>query len=275
MIAERRAEAEVQAMSAELPGEPLVIYLDEAVAHLSEYEPRAPFADTLAGDPAFILYTSGTTKEPKGVVQTHGWTYAKRMQAEHWLDAQPGDLVWCTAGTGWAKSIWNVLLGPWSCGAEIVLHEGPFDAQERFDMIERLGVTVLCQAPTEYRLMAKLDELDRFDLSRVRHAVVGRRASQSGGDQGLPGAVRRHHLRRLRTDREHAARGQRCHDACPSGFDGPADPRSRRRCDRRERQPSRRGVEGDIALRGRPPTLFAGYWERPRRPRRRSAETGT
>ena len=72
VIADRRAEAEVQAMSAELPGEPLVIYLDEAVAHLSEYEPRAPFADTLAGDPAFILYTSGTTKEPKGVVQTHG-----------------------------------------------------------------------------------------------------------------------------------------------------------------------------------------------------------
>ena len=93
------------------------------------------------------------------------------MQAEHWLDARPGDLVWCTAGTGWAKSIWNVLLGPWSCGAEIVLHDSPFDPRERFELLERLGVDVLCQAPTEYRLMAKLDEIERFDLGRLRHAV--------------------------------------------------------------------------------------------------------
>src|SRR5439155_17868937 len=53
----------------------------------------------------------------------------------------------------------------------IVLHEGAFDPEERFRLISELGVAVLCQAPTEYRLMAKLDGLDRFDLSRVRHMV--------------------------------------------------------------------------------------------------------
>ena len=92
------------------------------------------------------------------------------MQAEHWLDARPGDLVWCTAGTGWAKSIWNVLLGPWSRGAEM-LHEGGFDAEERLRLLESLGVTVLCQAPTEYRLMAKQDELGSRPLPSLRHAV--------------------------------------------------------------------------------------------------------
>ena len=79
-------------------------------------EPDGTTADTGADDPAFILYTSGTTKDPKGVVHTHRYTWAKRAQAERWLDARPGEVVWCTAGTGWAKSIWNVLLGPWSCG---------------------------------------------------------------------------------------------------------------------------------------------------------------
>ena len=172
LIADRAAEAEVEAMVVELEDPPLVVYLDEALSHLHDYEPRAPFADTHADEPAFILYTSGTTKNPKGVVHTHGYTFAKRMQAEHWLDARPGDLVWCTAGTGWAKSIWNVLLGPWSRGAEIVLHEAPFDPRERFELVDRLGVTVLCQAPTEYRLMAKLDELHQHDLSQLRHAVA-------------------------------------------------------------------------------------------------------
>ena len=93
------------------------------------------------------------------------------MQAERWLAARPGDHVWCTAATGWAKSIWNVLLGPWSAGASIVLHEGAFEPEERFQLLSELGVSVLCQAPTEYRLMAKLDGLDRFELAGLRHMV--------------------------------------------------------------------------------------------------------
>ena len=105
-----------------------VVYLEEAKL----LEPDGTTADTGADDPAFILYTSGTTKDPKGVVHTHRYTWAKRAQAERWLDARPGEVVWCTAGTGWAKSIWNVLLGPWSCGSAVILHEGGFDPEERF-----------------------------------------------------------------------------------------------------------------------------------------------
>jgi acyl-coenzyme A synthetase/AMP-(fatty) acid ligase len=219
--------------------------------------------DTTADEAAFILYTSGTTKDPKGVTHTHGYCFAKRMQAEHWLDARPSDLVWCTAGTGWAKSIWNVLLGPWSRGAPIVLHEGGFEPEERFELLGRLGVTVLCQAPTEYRLMAKLDALDRFDLSRLRHAV-------SAGEPLNPEVIR--------TFQE--CFGVTIHDGygqtentlvvgnAPGGEIRPGSmglPTPGHQVgviddDAREVAP---GDEGDIAIRGRPPSLFAGYWNAP------------
>src|SRR5207302_6743052 len=115
---------------------PDVVYTDAADLRAE----TAATTDTTAGDMAFILYTSGTTKDPKGVVHTHAYCYAKRAQAERWLAARPDDLVWCTASTGWAKSIWNVLLGPWSAGAAIVLHEGGFEPEERFRLISELGV---------------------------------------------------------------------------------------------------------------------------------------
>src|SRR3712207_5494834 len=127
--------------------------------------------DTASDEGAFLLYTSGTTKHPKGAVHTHGYTHAKRMQARFWLDLQEDDRLWCTAASGWAKTVWNVFLGPWSWGVEMFVHEPAFDPVERLNFIEKYGITVLCQAPTEYRVLANTPELESADLSSIRHAV--------------------------------------------------------------------------------------------------------
>lgn len=263
IIAERSLEHEVESMLARQSDRPVVVYVDEALAHLDQYPRRAAFADTRADEAAIILYTSGTTKEPKGVTHTHAYTYAKRMQAEYWLDAWPGDLVWCTAGTGWAKSIWNGLLGPWSCGAEIVVHSGGFDPRERFELIERLGVDVLCQAPTEYRLMAKLDDLERYDLRRLRHAV-------SAGEPLNPEviAVFRDAFGVTIFDGYGQTENTLLVANAPGtsvrpGSMGLQTPGHDMDVIDGDGRPVAPGVEGDIALRGRPPTLFAGYWNAP------------
>lgn len=164
----------------EVPGLRHFIYLDGEREGWSSYETVTANAsgsfraeDTASDEGALLLYTSGTTSNPKGVWHTHGYTHAKRMQARYWLDLgpEPGDRLWCTSGTGWAKSIWNVFLGPWSLGTELFVHEGGFDPAERLRLIEQYGITVLCQAPTEYRLLTHAPELASADLSSIRHAV--------------------------------------------------------------------------------------------------------
>jgi acyl-coenzyme A synthetase/AMP-(fatty) acid ligase len=102
-----------------------------------------------------IVFTSGTTGEPRGVVHAYRYLKGQQGQAEHWLGSRKGELAWCTTATGWSKSARNVFLAPWLTGAAAVMHEGRFDPAERLDMAEALGVNVLCQAPTEYRMLAK------------------------------------------------------------------------------------------------------------------------
>jgi acyl-coenzyme A synthetase/AMP-(fatty) acid ligase len=143
---------------AELPGELETMTLAEVAGVLDEDRPQetpASVEQMGAEDPALIVFTSGTTGEPRGAVHAYRYLLGQRLQAEHWLGSRQGELVWCTTATGWSKSARNVFLAPWLTGAAAVLHEGRFDPAERLDLAEALGVNVLCQAPTEYRMLAR------------------------------------------------------------------------------------------------------------------------
>jgi acyl-coenzyme A synthetase/AMP-(fatty) acid ligase len=119
---------------------------------------RAAPVELSSLDPCLITFTSGTAGEPKGVLHGQRYLEGQRVQAEHWLDARPGDLVWCTAASGWSKSARNVFIAPWIRGAAALLHDARFDPHERLELLARERVNVLCMAPTEYRVIAKRAE---------------------------------------------------------------------------------------------------------------------
>jgi acyl-coenzyme A synthetase/AMP-(fatty) acid ligase len=142
----------------ELPDEVPAMTLDEIGDALDEDRPQetpAPIEEMGPEDPALIVFTSGTTGEPRGVVHAYRYLIGQRAQAEYWLGSRPDELVWCTTAPGWSKSARNVFLAPWLTGAAATIHEGRFDPAERLDLAEAFGVNVLCQAPTEYRMLAK------------------------------------------------------------------------------------------------------------------------
>jgi acyl-coenzyme A synthetase/AMP-(fatty) acid ligase len=115
----------------------------------------APPVDLLDDDPCLITFTSGTAGEPKGVLHAQRYLHGQQLQAEHWLAPRAGELVWCTAASGWSKSARNVFIAPWLRGAAALLHDGRFDPHERLELLAREDVAVLCMAPTEYRVIAK------------------------------------------------------------------------------------------------------------------------
>ncbi|MHB1834522.1 MAG: acyl-CoA synthetase [Solirubrobacteraceae bacterium] len=115
----------------------------------------APAVELAPTDPCLITFTSGTTGEAKGVVHGQRYLPGQHLQASNWLGARPGDLVWCTAASGWSKSARNAFIAPWLSGAAALLHDARFDPHERLEIIERENVNVLCMAPTEYRVIAK------------------------------------------------------------------------------------------------------------------------
>ena len=209
--------------------------------------PDAPVpaaAELEPDDPCLVTFTSGTAGEPKAVLHGQRYLAGQMLQARHWLDARPGDLVWCTAASGWSKSARNAFVAPWLRGAAALLHDARFDPHERIEMLGRERVDLLCMAP------------DRVPRDRqARHAAAAdrparRRRRRRAARPRHAGRLARGHEpvdpRRLRPDGDRPADGHAARRPGPPRLDGRPAPRRAARRRRRRRAGRRPRVDPDV-----------------------------
>ena len=147
------------------------LWWDDLMAKASPDCPPEPMD---AEDPLYILYTSGTTGKPKGILHTTGGYLTHVYATTKWVfDLGDSDVFWCTADVGWVTGHSYVVYGPLALGVTEVMYEGAPDspAKDRFWQIcARHGVTVFYTAPTAIRAFMKwgTDLPAKHDLSTLR-----------------------------------------------------------------------------------------------------------
>jgi acyl-coenzyme A synthetase/AMP-(fatty) acid ligase len=141
------------------------------IAAIRAAAPLAAYADTAADDPAFLIYTSGTSRRPKGVLHAHRNVWGRRPTYAGWSGIGASDVMLHAGAFNWSYTLSAGLADPWANGATAVLYAGPREAGVWAKLIGGTGATLFAAVPGVYRQILKQGDLTR-GAGRLRHGLV-------------------------------------------------------------------------------------------------------
>jgi acyl-coenzyme A synthetase/AMP-(fatty) acid ligase len=141
------------------------------IERLSSGDPIAAYADTAADDPAYLVYTSGTTSRPKGVLHAQRAVWGRRPMHRHWIGLTSSDVVLHAGAMNWTYTLGVGVVDPLANGAAGLLYNGRPDPAVWPALIERCRATIFAAVPGVYRQILKSGSYERRDLSSLRHCL--------------------------------------------------------------------------------------------------------
>ena len=134
--------------------------------------PLPGYADTAAESAAYMIYTSGTTSRPKGVLHAHRVILGREPMRRDWQGLGPNDVMLHAGAFNWSYTLGVGMLDPWTAGATAVLYNGPKDIALWPKLIRAVGATLFAAVPSLYRQILKYCAIDPADLATLRHALA-------------------------------------------------------------------------------------------------------
>jgi len=145
-----------------------VLSLKATLAAIVDFE---PVEKTLADDPAYLVYTSGTTGYPKGVLHAHRALLGRQPAAKYWFNyaADSQDRILHSGKFNWTYVLGSGLMDPLYLGKTVIVHEGKNDAQKWLDLIQKHAATIFIGVPTIYRQILQKTTANKQELPSIRH----------------------------------------------------------------------------------------------------------
>lgn len=141
---------------------------------------RGRYADTAASAPAYMVYTSGTSGMPKGVLHAQRAVWGRRPMYQGWYDMGSQDIILHTGAFNWTYTLGTALFDPWANGASSIVYTGPRDRSIWLKLISDLHPTIMASVPALYRQMLSDGRLSPDTVGTLRHGLTAGEAIYPG-----------------------------------------------------------------------------------------------
>jgi acyl-coenzyme A synthetase/AMP-(fatty) acid ligase len=148
-----------------------IVLRGQDLERLGACDPVAEYADTSADDPAYLIYTSGTTSRPKGVLHAQRAAWGRRPMHRHWMGLTTSDVMLHAGAMNWTYTLGVGVVDPLANGAAALLYNGRPEPAIWPELIERYRATIFAAVPGVYRQILKSGAAARHDLSGLRHCL--------------------------------------------------------------------------------------------------------